>query len=126
MLDLLASSIVAVFTGLLTGPSLSATPFGLWQRADAQIEARFYPCGDNKLCARVTEARDKSARIRSGAPLIQNAVKTGHNMWEGTVLEIDSGKNVAGVITLNGRDALSLKTCTATVFCRVDSWSRVK
>lgn len=125
MLDLLASSIVAVFTGLLTGPSLSATPFGLWQRADAGIEARFYPCGD-KLCARVTEARDKTARIRNGAPLIQNAVKTGHNMWEGTVLDIDSGRSSAGVITLQGPETLSLKTCTATVLCRVDSWSRVK
>lgn len=125
MLDLLASSIIAVFTGLLSVPGPSATPFGLWQRSDTQIEARFYPCGD-KLCARITETKDKSARVRSGAPLLQNAVKTGHNMWEGALLEIDSGKSVAGVITLHDRDTLSLKGCTATVFCRVDTWSRVK
>src|SRR5512139_3864663 len=125
MIDLLASSIIAVFTGLLTGPSPAATPFGLWQRADAQIEARFYPCGD-KLCARITETKDKAARVKSGAPLIQNAVKTGHNMWEGALLEIDSGRTVAGVITLQGPETLSLKGCTATVFCRVDSWSRVR
>ncbi len=125
MLDLLASSIIAVFTGLLSVPGPSATPFGLWQRADAQIEARFYPCGD-KLCARITETKDKSARVRSGALLIQDAVKTGHNMWEGALLEIDSGRTVAGVVTLQSRDSLSLKGCTATVFCRVDSWSRVR
>lgn len=125
MIDLLASSIIAVFTGLLSGPSPAATPFGLWQRADARIEARFYPCGD-KLCARITETKDKSAPVKSGTPLIQNAVKTGHNMWEGTVLEIDTGRSSAGVITLQGPETLSLKTCTATVFCRVDSWSRVK
>ena len=125
MLDLLASSIIAVFTGLLSVPGPSATPFGLWQRADARIEARFYPCGD-KLCARITETKDKTAHARSGATLIQSAVKTGHNMWEGSLLEIDSGKTVAGVITLHGGDTLSLKGCTAMVFCRVDTWNRVK
>lgn len=125
MIDLLASSIIAVFTGLLSGPSPAATPFGLWQRADAQIEARFYPCGD-KLCARVTAAKDKTAQVRNGTALIQSAVKTAHNMWEGPLLELDSGKTVAGVITLHGGDTLSLKGCTATVFCRIDTWNRVK
>lgn len=125
MIDLLASSIVAVFTGLLSGPSATATPFGLWQRADAQIEARFYPCGD-KLCARVTAAKDTTARVRSGTVLIQSAAKTGHNMWEGPVLDIDSSRTVAGVITLQGSETLNLKGCTATVFCRIDTWHRVK
>ena len=125
MIDLLASSIIAVFTGLLSGPSPAATPFGLWQRADAHIEARFYPC-DDKLCARITAAKDKTAQVRSGAALIQNATKTGHNMWEGALQDINSGKSVAGVITLHDRDTMSLKGCTAMVFCRVDTWNRVK
>ncbi|MBS0248286.1 MAG: DUF2147 domain-containing protein [Proteobacteria bacterium] len=125
MLDLLASSIIAVFTGLLSVPGPSATPFGLWQRADARIEARFYPCGDN-LCARITAVKDRSAHAKSGASLIQNAAKTGHNMWEGALTDIDSGKSVAAVITLHDRDTLSLKGCTAMVFCRVDTWNRVK
>jgi len=125
MIDLLASSIIAVFTGLLSGPSPTATPFGLWQRADAQIEARFLPCGD-KLCARVTATQTKTGPIKSGAVLIQNAIKTSHNMWEGPMLDVESGRTVAGVITLQGGDTLSLKSCTALVFCRVDTWNRIR
>jgi len=125
MIDLLASSIIAVFTGLLSVPTPAATPFGLWQRADAPIEARFYPC-DDKLCARVTATSAKSRQVRSGTMLVQDAAPTSHNMWEGKVLDVDSGSMVAGVITLNGRDTLAMKTCTALVFCRVESWSRVR
>jgi uncharacterized protein (DUF2147 family) len=122
MIDLLVSSIVAVFTGLLTGPSPAATPAGLWQRADAQIEARFYPCGE-KLCARITATK---LRNGSGKTLVNNAAKTAHNMWEGSVLDIESGNMVAGVVTLQGRDTLNVKSCTALVFCRVQSWTRVQ
>lgn len=125
MIDLLVSSIIAVFTGLLSVPTPAATPIGLWQRADAPIEARFYPCGD-RLCARVTAAKVKNRQVKSGTMLIQSAALTSHNMWEGPVLDIDNGTMVAGVITLNSRDTLSLKSCTALVFCRVDSWHRVK
>lgn len=125
MIDLLVSSIVAVFTGLLSAPGATATPFGLWQRADAPIEARFYPCGD-KLCARITEAKTTSRHAKSGTTLIQNAASTSRNLWEGPVLELESGAVVPGVITLHGRDTLGLKTCTALVLCRVDQWVRVK
>jgi uncharacterized protein (DUF2147 family) len=125
MLDLLASSIVAVFTALLTVPTPAATPFGLWQRADAPIEARFYPCGD-KLCARITAAKASNRSVRSGTMLVQSATLTSHNMWEGPVLDTDSGSMGAGVITLQGRDTLNVKSCTALVFCRVESWRRVK
>lgn len=125
MLDLLASSIIAVFTGLLSVPTPAATPIGHWQRTDASIEARFYACGD-KLCARITAAEARSRQVRSGAMLVQSAALTSHNMWEGQVLDVDSGAMVAGVITMNGRDTLSVKSCTALVFCRVETWSRVK
>lgn len=125
MIDLLVSSIIAVFTGLLSVPMPATTPFGLWQRADAQIEARFYPCGD-KLCARITETKSKSRQLRSGTMLVQSAALTSHNMWEGPVLNIDSGTMVAGVITLNSRDTLSVKSCTALVLCRVETWNQVK
>ncbi|RDV04038.1 DUF2147 domain-containing protein [Undibacter mobilis] len=124
MLDLLASSIIAVFTGLLSVPTPAATPIGLWQHADASIEARFYPCGD-KLCARVTAAKASNRSIRSGTMLVQNAALTSHNMWEGRVLDVDNGNVVAGVITLHSRDTLNLKSCTALVFCRIDTWNRV-
>jgi len=125
MIDLLASSIIAVFTGLLSGPSPAATPFGLWQRADAQVEARFSSC-DDKLCARLTEVHGKNRQVKTGATLVQSAALTSHNMWEGRVLDLDSGNMVAGVITLQGRDTLTVKSCTALVFCRVESWSRVR
>jgi uncharacterized protein (DUF2147 family) len=125
MLDLLASSIIAVFTGLLSFPTPAATPFGLWQRTDSSIEARFYPC-DAKLCARVTAAKAKNGPVRSGTTLVQNAALTSHNMWEGRVLDLDSGAMVAGVITLQGRDMLNVKSCTALVFCRIETWNRVK
>lgn len=125
MLDLLASSIVAVFTALLTVPTPAATPFGLWQRADTSIEARFYACGD-KLCARATETKSTSRQVRNGTMLVQNAALTSHNMWEGPVLDIDGGSMVASVVTMNGRDILNVKSCTALVFCRVETWNRVK
>lgn len=125
MIDLLVSSIVAVFTGLLSAPGQTATPYGLWQRADSQIEARFYPCSD-KLCARITETKIKSRHAKGGAALIQNAASTSRNLWEGPVLDIESGNVVPGVITFHGRDTLSLKSCTALVLCRVDQWTRVK
>lgn len=125
MLDLLASSIVAVFTALLTAPTPAATPIGLWQRADTSVEARFYACGD-KLCARVTEAKAKSRQVRNGTMLVQSAALTSHNMWEGQVLDIDSGGMVAGVVTMNGRDILNVKSCTALVLCRIETWNRVK
>jgi len=125
MIDLLASSIIAVFTGLLSGPSPAATPFGLWQRPDAPVEARFYAC-DDKLCARLTKVDADNPKVTNGAALVQSAALTAHNMWEGRVLDTNSGNTVAGVITLQGRDTLNVKTCTALLFCRVETWSRVK
>lgn len=122
MLDLLVSSIVAVFTGLLTGPSPATTPSGLWQRADAQVEARFYSCGD-RLCARVTATK---LRNGSGKTLLSNAAKTAHNMWEGPLFDVESGGTVTGIVTMQGHDTLSLKGCTALMLCRSDTWHRVK
>lgn len=124
MISLLVSSILAVFTGLLSVPTKTATPFGLWQRADTQIEARFHPCGD-KLCARITATTYKSRHARSGATLIQGAAKTAHNMWEGQLLDVESGKLVAGVITMHGPDTLNVKGCTALLLCSSDTWTRV-
>ena len=122
MIDLLVSSIVAVFTGLLTGPTPAATPAGLWQRADAQIEARFYACGD-KLCARITASK---LRNGSGRTLLENAAKTAHNMWEGPLLDVESGAMVAGIVTMQGRDTLTMKQCASVLICRSEIWQRVR
>lgn len=122
MIDLLVSSIVAVFTGLLTGPSPAMTPTGIWQRADTQIEARFYSCGD-RLCARITESKRGNG---SGKTLLKNAAKTAHNMWEGPLLDIESGETLTGIVTIQSRDTLSLKGCTTLMLCRSEIWHRVR
>ncbi|MCW5692250.1 MAG: DUF2147 domain-containing protein [Pseudolabrys sp.] len=122
MIDLLVSSIVAVFTGLLTGPSPAMTPVGPWQRADAQIEARFYACGD-RLCARITASK---LRNSNGKMLLNNAAKTAHNMWEGPVLDLESGEMLTGIVTIQSRDTLSLKACNSLMLCRSETWQRVR
>ena len=125
MINLLVSSILAAFTGFLGGPVKTAAPYGIWERPSTGTQAKFYACGGN-LCARIVGVQDRSRRHEIGTVILKGAAKTGHNMWEGDLTDIDSGKAYHGVATLQTSHTLYLKGCAAYVLCRGETWTRVK
>ena len=115
--------IVALMAGLL-GVARAADPFGVWVRPSTGTQVHFYDCG-GKLCGKIVAVKDPRRKGEIGTVIMRGAVKSSENKWQGALLNTDNGKTYAGVVTLEGPNALSLKGCIA-VFCEGETWSKVR
>ena len=123
--SLLVKSIAFVL--LLIGlPSVAsaADPYGIWIRPSTGTQVNFYDCG-GKLCGKIVAVKDQSRKREIGTAIMRGAVKSGNDQWKGDLLNTDNGKTYAGVVTLEGPNALNLKGCI-TVICQGETWSRVR
>ena len=123
--SLLVKSIAFVL--LLIGlPSVAsaADPYGIWIRPSTGTQVNFYDCG-GKLCGKIVAVRDQSRKGEIGTVIMRGAVKSGNDQWKGDLLNTDNGKTYAGVVTLEGPNALNLKGCI-TVICQGETWSKVR
>lgn len=115
------------FVLLLTGlPSVAsaADPYGIWIRPSTGTQVNFYDCG-GKLCGKIVAVRDQSRKGEIGTVIMRGAVKSGNDQWKGDLLNTDNGKIYAGVVTLEGPNALNLKGCV-TIICQGENWSKVR
>lgn len=112
------------FASFATAAS-AADPFGTWRRPSTGTHVNFYACGD-KLCARIAAVQDQSRKNTVGTVIMKGASKTSDTKWEGDLLDVESGKTYRGVVTLESANALNLQGCIALMFCRGETWVRVK
>ncbi len=116
---------VASFFAGLPGTVNAAEPYGNWVRPSTGTQVSFYACG-GKLCGKIVAVKDQSRQKTVGTVIMKGAAKSGDNKWEGDLLDTESGKIYSGVVTLEGPSALNLKGCVAGLFCRGETWTKVR
>lgn len=109
----------------LSGSAQAADPFGTWVRPSTGTQVNFYACGA-KLCAKIASVKDEARKKEVGTVIMKGADKTGDNTWKGDLLDVESGKIYAGVVTLESASALNLQGCVAMVLCRGETWTKVR
>jgi len=119
---------VTVAVALAAGFTVSARaedPYGNWLRPSTGTQVNFYNCG-GKLCAKIVAVKDQSRKGEIGTVIMNGAGKSSDNEWRGDLLNTEDGKTYSGVVTLEGPNALNLKGCVAAIFCKGETWQRVK
>jgi|GEM_PF-294396 len=119
---------VVLATGLvvaLTAGARADEPFGTWLRPSTGTQVNFYNCG-GKLCGKIVAVKDQSKKGEIGTVIMNGAAKSADNEWRGDLLNTEDGKTYSGVVTLEGPNALNLKGCVAAIFCKSETWQRVK
>lgn len=102
------------------GAANAAEPYGTWTRPSTGTQVSFYNCGGN-LCGKIVSVKDEARKKEIGTVIMKGAIKSGDNVWKGDLLDAESGKTYAGVVTLADAHALNLKDCVA-LFCRGETW----
>lgn len=108
----------------LPGAASATDPYGMWIRPSTGTQVSFYDCG-GKLCGKIVAVKDQSRKGEIGTVIMKGSAKTGDNQWKGDLLNTESGKIYAGVVTLKAPDALHLEGCVA-IICQGETWTRVK
>jgi len=123
--SLLVTAIAVASLAGLPGTASATEPYGKWVRPSTGTQINFYACG-GKLCAKIVAVKDEARKKTIGTVIVKGMIKNGDNKWEGDLLDVESGKIYSGVATLEGPTALNLKGCVAGLFCRGETWAKVK
>ena len=115
----------ALFFVGLTSVANAFDPYGIWIRPSTGSQVSFYDCG-GKLCAKIIAVKNPNRQSEVGTIIMKGAIKAGDNEWKGDLLNTEDGKTYAGVVTLQGPNALNLKGCALGIICQGETWTRVK
>ncbi len=111
--------------------------FGVWRHPENGSHVEMYKCG-NRLCGKITKIADgqktddknPNADLRGrsiiGLVILSDAEKTGANGWSGALYNRQDGATYTGKISMKSKNAMDLSGCTAIVFCKTVTWTRVK
>ena len=70
---------------------------------------------------------DPADRKYIGAMVFSGATKTGPNVWEGRVKNLEDGETYMGKITLNGANTVTLDGCVlGGAICKGETWTRAR
>jgi uncharacterized protein (DUF2147 family) len=133
------SMIAAAF--VVAGSSVAAAQtaedaFGTWRHPENGSHVDVYKCGDG-LCAKIAKVtdgsktdennKDASKRGRSviGLNIMSGAKKSGDNAWKGSLYNRTDGGTYSGTLTVTSKKTMDLSGCTAAIFCKTTTWTRV-
>ena len=107
-------------------PAFAAEPYGVWRRPEDGTTFSFFRCGGG-LCVKVKGVTDPADRKYIGAMVFSGATKTGPNVWEGRVKNLEDGETYMGKITLNGANTVTLDGCVlGGAICKGETWTRAR
>jgi uncharacterized protein (DUF2147 family) len=110
--------------------------FGVWEHPENKSHVEMYKCGQG-LCAKIVKVVDGQkvddknpdpklkARPIIGLVIMNGAQKTGPSQWQGSLYNRADGAMYTGTITVKSKNALDLQGCTAVVFCKTVTWTRI-
>jgi len=110
--------------------------FGVWEHPENKSHVQIYKCGSG-LCAKIvkvvdgqkTDDKNPSTALKSrpvvGLVIMSGAQKTGPSQWKGDLYNRADGATYTGMLTVKSKNALDLQGCTAVVFCKTVTWTRV-
>ncbi|HRD76079.1 MAG TPA: DUF2147 domain-containing protein [Hyphomicrobiaceae bacterium] len=115
---------IAALTGFATA-AMAVEPTGNWVRPSSGTVINFYACGAN-LCAKIVSVKDASKKGTVGTVIMNGAVKSGANVWKGSLLNTEDGQTYTGSVTLSG-SGLVLSGCVlGGLICKNETLQRVK
>jgi uncharacterized protein (DUF2147 family) len=114
---------LTLFVIALPGIACAFDPYGTWMRPSTGTQVSFYDCG-GKL-TKIVAVKDERRKSKIGTVIIPGATKSADNQWKGDLLNADDGKIYAGVVTMQGPNALNLKGCVAFM-CQGETWTKIK
>ena len=134
---LIAAALAGLF--ITTAPAQAADPItGRWLTQGGQAIVAIRPCGQS-LCGAIervvkatpgaptTDAKNPDPALRN-RPYVGLNILTGFKDegadWRGQIYDPKSGKTYRSILKAEGNN-LSVKGCVA-VFCRSQSWTRVR
>ncbi|BBE73846.1 DUF2147 domain-containing protein [Oharaeibacter diazotrophicus] len=108
----------AVAAVLLAGPALAAGGVeGVW-KTERGSNAEIYGCG-KATCIKLIDGPYK------GKIIADDLVDDGSGSYSGSLTDPESGKTYSGYASVSG-NALKLKGCALKIFCKSQTWTRVK
>jgi uncharacterized protein (DUF2147 family) len=132
---------VTLMLGVVASGSASAQTaedaFGVWRHPENGSHVEMYKCGAG-LCAKIVKSGDgqktddknpdpaKKSRPIEGLVIMSGATKTGPSEWKGQLYNRADGGTYSGTLTVKSKSAIDLSGCTAAIFCKTVTWSRVK
>ena len=131
-----ATSIIALAAGMARAQS-AEDAFGTWRHPENGSYVEMYKCGDG-LCAKIIKVTDgqkaddknpdaaKRKRAVLGLQIMSDAKKTATAQWQGALYNRTDGGTYAGTLTVKTKDTIDLQGCTAAIFCKTVTWTRVK
>ena len=110
---------VALLAAGLSGPAQAAAGVeGVW-RTESGEQAQMYACG-KAICVKLLTGDFKDTMLS------QDLAEDGAGVWSGSLFNPGDGKTYAGSATLAGDSSLKLKGCALKIFCKTQTWTRVK
>lgn len=133
--------LAAALLGILSASASAQTAedaFGIWYDASTGGHLDILKCGEG-LCAKIAmvpagkeAAKDINNqdpalrdRLLLGMLIMENAYKTGDNLWEGTVYDRASGKLYSGKVQVKTKDTIDIVGCKLQFICRATPLTRV-
>jgi len=110
--------------------------FGVWRHPENGSQVEMYKCGDG-LCAKIIKIEDSQKtddtnpkpELRNrpiiGLVIMSGAKKAGPSQWQGSLYNRADGGTYSGTLTVKNKTAVDISGCTAVVFCKTVTWTRV-
>jgi uncharacterized protein (DUF2147 family) len=110
--------------------------FGTWRHPENGSHVDVYKCGDG-LCAKISKVTDgqktddknpdaaKKSRPIIGLNIMSGAKKSGDNEWKGSLYNRADGGSYSGTLKVTSKKTMDLSGCTAAIFCKTTTWTRV-
>lgn len=112
-------AIAAALAVLLHAPAVSAGGIeGVWKTESGE-QAQLYGCG-KAVCVRLLTGEFK------GEVLSQDLVDDGSGQLAGTIRDPSDDKVYAGYAKLAGPQTMKLQGCALKIFCKTQTWTRLK
>ena len=128
----------ALVAGLLTGGHALAAggdPSGLWLTETGDSKVKLSRCGSGycgtlvSVAGKGLDANNPDPALRSRSVVgvqIVNAATATSDGYEGTLYDPKDGKTYSGSLKMTGPDSLTVSGCVMSVFCKRQTWKRVK
>ncbi|MCJ2069543.1 DUF2147 domain-containing protein [Methylobacterium sp. J-030] len=121
--------------GAVGRPAWAADPAGLWLTETGSSRIRIAPCGGG-YCGTIVSAPGKALDAKNPDPALRTRSVVGVQIldarqqdgsgYSGSLYNPNDGKTYSGSMRLTALDTLEVSGCVMRVFCKRQSWTRVK
>jgi uncharacterized protein (DUF2147 family) len=130
-----ASALVASLLAGGIAQAAGGDPSGIWLTETGDSKVRLARCGAG-FCGTLVSVTGKGLDANNPDPALRtrsvvgvqivNAASATSDGYEGTLYNPKDGKTYSGSLTMTGPDTVVVSGCVMSVFCKRQTWKRVK